>query len=331
MPWPEQFKRKTVNRPVSNVASVLVGTGDMGPVPWAGYNLPNYADIRSEVGSKNVIFLNIMTARSGKDAEAGLKEFFLPEYQQLVRDWGSVATNWNVYMHEIIGHGSGTPDPGLEDDPRNLIGRSFSALEEARADLVALYFIPDPKLVEIGAFPEGKQDEVVLAAYAKYFQGFLTLYSRFHGGTVKEAHWKGRQLILRYLLNGGDQGEGDYGLSIVQVGGKYFVKIGDPVKVRAGIGTLLRRIQVIKSLGQKDEAEALISRFGGTYDEAIAADITARSRSIGVSKQSAFVFPRLDAILDRDGTITDVKVVHDEDLTMQQLRYTRLQEGRDLE
>ena len=331
MPWPEQFKRKKVNRPVSNVASVLVGTGDMGPVPWAGYNLPNYADIRSEVGSKNVIFLNIMTARSAKDAEAALKEFYLPEYQQLVRDWGTLATNWNVYMHEIIGHGSGRPDPGLGDDPRNLIGRSFSALEEARADLVALYFMPDPKLVEIGAIPKGEHDAVVLAAYAKYFQGFLTLYRRFHDGTVREAHWKGRQLILQYLLNGGDGGEGDYGLSVVQVDGKYFVKIGDPVKVRAGIGTLLRRIQVIKSLGQKEEAEALIDRFGGTYDEAIAQNITERSRSIGVSKQSAFVFPRLDAILDRDGVITDVKIRNDEDLTSQQLRYTRLQQGRDLE
>ena len=331
MPWPEQFKRKRVSRPVSNVASVLVGTGDMGPVPWAGYNLPNYADIRSEVGSKNVIFLNIMTARSGKDAEARLKEFYLPEYQQVVREWGELATNWNVYMHEIIGHGSGQPDPGLSDDPRNLIGRSFAALEEARADLVALYFIPDAKLVEIGAIPKGQQDAVVQAAYARYFQGFLSLYSRFHGGTVKEAHWKGRQLILRYLLNGGDGGEGDYGLSLVQVGGKYFVKIGDPVKVRAGIGTLLRRIQVIKSLGQKEEAEALVDRFGGTYDEAIAANISERSKKIGVARQSAFVFPRLDAVVDRDGTITDVKVRHDEDLTAQQLRYTRLQQGRDLE
>ena len=331
MPWPEQFKRDKVTRPVSNVASVLVGTGDMGPVPWAGYNLPNYADIRSEIGSKNVIFLNIMTARSGKDAEAGLKEFYLPEYQPLVREYGELATNWNVYMHEIIGHGSGKPDPGLGDDPRNLIGRSFSALEEARADLVALYFMPDPMLVEIGAIPEGKQDAVVMAAYAKYFQGFLSLYRRFHGGTVKEAHWKGRQLILRYLVNGGDGGEGDYGISIVQVEGKYFVKIGDPVKVRAGIGTLLRRIQVIKSLGQKDEAEALIDGFGGTYDEAIAADMVQRSQHIGVSKQSAFVFPRLDAVMDRNGAITDVRLRHDEDLTMQQLRYSRLQRSKELE
>jgi dipeptidyl-peptidase-3 len=229
MPWPEQFKREQVARPVSNVATLLVGTGDMGPVPWAGYNLPNYDDIRAKVGSKNVIFLNLMTARSEPEQEAALKEFYLPEYQPLVRQWGELATNWNVYMHEIIGHGSGKPDPGLKDEPRNLIGRSFSALEEARADLVALYFIADPMLVEIGAIPKGRQDEVVLASYAKYFQGFLTLYRRFHGGDIKEAHWKGRQLILAYLLNGGEGGEGDYGIKLVEEGGNYFLRIEDSV------------------------------------------------------------------------------------------------------
>ncbi len=331
MPWPDQFKRDKVDRPVSNVASVVMGTGDMGPVPWAGYNLPNYADIRAEVGAKNVIFLNIMTARSPKDTAAGLAEFFLPEVQPLVKEWGQLATNWNVYMHEIIGHGSGRPDPGLSDDPRNLIGRTFSALEEARADLVALYFIADAKLEEIGAIPEGKQDDVVMAAYAGYFQGFLTLHRRFHGGTIKEAHWKGRQLILQYLLNGGEAGEGDYGLRIVREGGKYFVRVLDPVKVRAGVGTLLRRIQVIKSLAQKEEAEALFDRFGTNYDQAIAADMVARSRTIGVSKQTAFVFPRLEAVTGRKGGIADVRVRHDEDLTAQQLRFSRLQQGTELQ
>ena len=330
MPWPEQFKRDKVVRPVSNVATVLMGTGDMGPVPWAGYNLPNYADIRSNVGSKNVIFLNIMTSGSQRDRSAVLEEFYLPEYRPLVKEYGELVTNWNVYMHEIIGHGSGKPDPGLKGDPRNLIGRSFSALEEARADLVALYFMGDRKLVEIGALPD--QTEAILkAAYARYFQGFLNLYPRFHGEVIKEAHWKGRQLILKYLLEGGIDGKGDFGLKVVEDGGNFFVKLEDVWKMRTGIGELLGKIQVMKSMGNKEGAEALLDRFGTTYDRKWQENLAARASRIGIARQSAFVFPRLQPVVDRQGNVVDVRIYHDEDLTSQQFRFSRLQAGQELE
>jgi len=330
MPWPEQFKRDKVTRPVSNVATVLIGTGDMGPVPWAGYNLPNYADIRSEVGSKNVIFLNIMTARSDKDQGAVLKEFYLPEYRPLVKKYGELVVNWNVYLHEIIGHGSGKPAADLKGDPRNLIGRSFSALEEARADLVALYFIGDKKLVDIGAIPD-KTEAVLTAAYARYFQGFLNLYPRFHGGTVKEAHWKGRQLILKFLLDGGLDGKADYGLKVIEDGGNFYVKIEDVWKIRTGLGELLGKVQVMKSMGNKEGADKLLDKFGSTYDVKWQANLAQRAQRIGVAKQAAFVFPRLQPVADRKGNVVDVRVHYDEDLTSQQLRFSRLQAGRKLD
>jgi dipeptidyl-peptidase III len=331
MPWPDKYKRKKVNRPVSNVATVLVGTGDMGPVPWAGYNLPNYADIRSQTGSKNVIFVNIMTARSDKEKDAMIKEFYLPEYQSLVSKYGRLVTNWNVYMHEIIGHGSGCPDESLKDDPRTVIGRSFSALEEARADLVALYFMADPKLVEIGAFPAAEAERILLASYAQYFQSFLTLYRRFHGGVINEAHWKGRQMILNYLLAGGEDGKGDYGIRFVMEDGNVYVKIDEALKVRAGITALLKRVQIIKSTGDAKAAEELLDRFGSRYDEGMQKNIQDRAAKIGLARQSAFVFPRLEPVSDRSGKIVDVRIHNDEDITAQQLRYSRLQESTDLE
>lgn len=331
MPWPHEFKRLAVTKPVANVATVLIGTGDMGPVPWAGYNLPNYADIRSEIGSKNVIFTNIMSARSAKDREAFIAEFYLPEYQPLVREWGDVARKWGVYLHEVIGHGSGRPAKDLPDDPRNLLGRSFSALEEARADLIALYFFSDDKLVELGVYERKQRDRAVLAAYAQYFQGFLTLYRRFHGDVVREAHWKGRQLILSYLLKGGGTGAGDYGIKLVDRGGNYYIQITDVHRLRIGLAKLLAMLQVFKSTGDKEAAEMLVDQFGTRFDTAVRDNIVLRAQKISISRQTAFVFPRLEAVRDRKGNILDVKLRHDEDLTAQHLRFSRLQEGTNLE
>lgn len=331
MPWPEQFKRKEVARPVTNVAVAVMGTGDMGPVPWAGYNLPNYDDIRSSVGSKNVIFINIMTARSQRDLEATLEEFYLPEYRALVRKYGDLVQHWMVYLHEIIGHGSGRASPDLPGDPRTLIGPSFSTIEEARADLVALYFIGDPKLEEIGAVPKGKSREVMACAYVSYFQGFLILYSRFKGGVIREPHWKARQMILQYLLNGGEDGKGDYGLSVVEDGGNMYVRVREPSLVREGVARLLERIQVVKSMGDRDSAERLVQELGTRYDETWASNIKQRFDRLGLPRQTAFVFPHLKPIVDRKGRVVDVSLHNDEDLTAQHLRFSRLQRNRDLE
>jgi dipeptidyl-peptidase-3 len=334
LPWPEQFKRQNPAKPVSNVATLLVGTGDMGPVPWAGYNLPNYEDIRSGMGSKNVVFINVMTSRSAQEQEAILKTFYLPEYRNTIQKWGDPTGKWEVVLHEIIGHGSGKADPGLKDDPRNIIGRSFSPLEEARADLVALYYVADKKLIEIGAYSgagELDQDEIMLAAYVQYFQEFLILHRRFEGGTIKQAHWRGRQAILSYLLNGGDDGKEDFGIALVEEGGHYYVRIASAAKVRNGIAKLLAKIQTIKSMGDKAGAEALIDRLGTSYSQAVFDSVAARASALNLAKQKAFVFPRLQPVLDKKGNILDVKLLNDEDLTSQKLRFSRLAASRAIE
>jgi len=331
MPWPDEFKRVDVDRPVSNIIDIVMGTGDMGPVPWAGYNLPNYADIRETHGAKNVIFRNIMAAGSDRDRDALIDTFYLPEYRDAVRKWGRLARDWTVYMHEVIGHGSGRPSKDLTDDPRNLMGRVFSPLEEMRADLVALYFMADPKLVEIGALPAKHHLEILTTAYVSYFQGFLASYRRFHGNRIKEAHWKGRQAIFMWLVKGGDDGEGDYGLRVVEVGGSVYVKVEDVWKLRKGLEILLGNVQVVKATADTAGAEALIDNFGTTFNQKWKEDVARRASRIGLAAQTAFVFPHLVPLTDESGNVVDVELRYDEDLTAQQLRFSRLQRGLDLD
>ena len=331
MPWPDEYKREDVTKPVSNIIDIVMGTGDMGPVPWAGYNLPNYADIRETHGAKNVIFRNIMTAGSAQDRDTLIDTFYLPEYRESVRRLGRLARDWTVYMHEVIGHGSGRPSRDLKDDPRNLIGRVFSPLEEMRADLVALYFMADPKLVEIGAFPAKDHLELLTTAYVSYFQAFLASYRRFHSDVIREAHWKARQAIFMWLVKGGDDGEGDYGMRVIEERGHVYVKVDDVWKIRAGLEILLRKVQVIKSTADVEGAEALIDTFGTSYDPAWKVSVARRASRIGLATQKAFVFPHLVPKTDDAGNVVDVELRYDEDLTSQQLRFSRLQQGLDLD
>lgn len=324
MPWPDRYKRESVQRPVASVVKVIVETGDSGPYSPLAYNLPNYTDLRRDVGSKNVILLNIESARSERIREATIREFYLPEVQELVRKHGELGSRWETYMHEVIGHGSGRPDPDAPGDPRLVIGRAFSALEECRADLVALYHLLDPKLAEIGAFAPDEQRDVALATYQQFLQGHLNGYRRYEDEFVREAHQKGRQLVLMYLHSGGAAGREDYGVRVIEAEGKVYVRIGDLDKARRGVGDLLGRIQVIKSTGDAKAAAELFDRFGSRVDLRWRDDIRARAAKLNLPNRIAFVFPQLVPVWGPGGELADVGVAYEEDLTAQQLRWSRL-------
>jgi dipeptidyl-peptidase-3 len=325
MPWPDKYKRTNVIRPVANVVNVLVETGDAGPVSPAAYNLPNYNDVRRDHGSKNVILQNIENTWSEELLRQTTDEFFLPEYRDAVMKFSrALIRPLEVYMHEIIGHGSGQPDEKLNDDPRGLLGRVYSALEECRADLVALWHIADPKLIELGAFSLREQRVVVETMYITYLQGWLSRFDRVPGLEVREAHNRGNHTILLYLL------EGEHGLEMVQEDGDYFLKLTNLERVRNGIGSLLTKIQVIKSTGNRKEAEQLFDRFGTRLNDDWKANITARKKKLRAPKIKAFVFPRLEPVLE-NGEIVDVLLHHDEDLTAQQLRFSRLENSTSID
>jgi dipeptidyl-peptidase III len=330
MPWPDVYKRAEVSAPVATIVNVLVETGDGGPVSPAAYNLPNYNDIRRDHGSKNVVLQNIENTRTEGVEAAVVNEFFLPEY----RDATLALTHTlirplKVYLHEIIGHGSGRPDASLGADPRATLGRVYSALEEARADLVALYHIGDPRLSEIGAYDPSLRPVVVETAFAGYLQGWLSRLDHVVGHEVREAHDRGHHAILMWLVRGGSTGE-DYGTEVIAVGGDYFVRVRDVERARRGVGDLLSRLQVIKSTGDGTSANRIFDEFGTRLDPAWKANIVARREKLKLPKLKAFVFPHLTPVL-RGGEIVDVKLAYDEDLTAQQLRFRRLEWSTRLE
>ena len=323
MPWPEVYRLEKINKPVANVVNVIVETGDSGPTSPAAYNLPNYNDIRRDHGSKNIILLNIEEARSDKIREATITEFYLPEYQELVRRFGDRARQWEVYMHEVIGHGSGKPAASLKVDPAVAIGRAYSSLEECRADLVALYQAADPKLVEIGAFKQEEQGDIVRAMYISYLQGQMNRYRMYEDDFVREAHQRGQQLVLSFLLEGGEQGNRDYGTRVVTRNGNYYVEVVDFAKARQGVGDLLSYLQGVKSKGDAAAATQIFDRFGTRVNPDWRRNVRERAARLKLPNKSAFVFPRLEPVM-AGNEITEVRLHVDEDLTAQQLRMSRL-------
>jgi dipeptidyl-peptidase-3 len=329
MPWPDVYKREQISKPVANVVNVIVETGDSGPISPAAYNLPNYADLRRDHGSKNIVLLNIEEARSEKVREATIREFYLPEYHDLVRKHGDRARQWEVYMHEVIGHGSGKPDASLKVDPAVAIGRAYSALEECRADLVALFHVFDPKLVEIGAFTREEQPDLARAMYITYLQAQVNRYRMYDDDFVREAHQRGHQLILSWLLEGGEKGSEDYGVKVIQKDGNYFVQLADLDRAHRGVADILRRLQVIKAMGQADAAAQLFDRFGSRVKPEWRLNVRERAAKLKLPNKTAFVFPRLEPVVEA-GQIKDVRVHADEDLTTQQLRFSRLRFNRNV-
>jgi hypothetical protein len=260
--------------PVATIVNVLIETGDAGPVSPAAYNLPNYNDIRNRYGSKNVILNNIENTRAQGIELTVVKEFFLPEYRDpMLALMHTVIRPLHVYLHEIIGHGSGRPDPALRADPRASLGRTYSALEEARADLVGLYTIGDPKMVELGAYEPTMRQVIMETSYAGYLQGWMSRMDRVEGHDVREAHDRGHHAILMWLVRGGEKGR-NYGVEVKQIEGDFFVRIprhrarargcrrpagataGDQVHRRCGRGPAhLRRVR--HPAGSRMEGEHL--------------------------------------------------------------------------
>jgi dipeptidyl-peptidase-3 len=295
----------------------------------AAYNLPNYNDIRNRHGSKNVILNNIENTRAEGLEQLVVNEFFLPEYRDpMLALTHSLIRPLHVYLHEIIGHGSGRPDPSLGADPRASLGRTYSALEEARADLVGLYTIGDPKMVELGAYEASMRHMVVETSYAGYLQGWMSRMDRVEGHEVREAHDRGHHAILMWLVRGGEHGR-DYGVEVKKIEGDYFVRIRDVDRAHAGVSDLLARLQVIKSTGDAAGAQRIFDEFGTQLDHAWKANISARRERLKLPKLKAFVFPHLKAVV-RNGEIADVTIAYDEDLTAQQLRFRRLETSREL-
>lgn len=317
MPWEAKYRKPNVQGIVANAIDVVVETGDSGPVTPIGINLPNDQAIREKYGSKSVALSNVIEAYDQSTPGSMRGEFsWTPEEVERSAKFGAFASALTTDMHEVIGHASGRQAEG-KATPQALIKEHFSALEEGRADLVGLYFIADPKLVELGIIPAADHDAVVRAEYEAYTRNALVQLRRIREGSqIEEDHMRNRQMIVRWLMANSkaiEQRTRD---------GKTYLVMADAAAFREGVGRLLAEVQRIKSEGDYAAARDLFEAHGVHFDPKVRDEVVARVDRLDLPSYSGFVMPKLTPVTGPDGQITDVTISYPMDLTTQMLEYS---------
>jgi dipeptidyl-peptidase-3 len=318
MPWAPQYRKEGVRGITANAIDVVVEAGDSAPVTPVGINLPNDQVIREEYGSKSVSLTNVNEAYDKSTSVEFRKEFaWSAEEAERAEKWSSLAGELTTDLHEVIGHGSGKVAERLNGSPQSYLKEHYSALEESRADLVALYFLPDPKLVELGLIDEGAHEEVVLAEYEGYARNALVQLRRVREGTqIEEDHMRNRQMIVCWLIANSNAIE-----KRVRDGKTYYVMV-DARAFQQAVGRLLSEVQRIKAEGDYDAAKGLFEEYGVHFDPALRDEIVARVDHLNMPSYTGFVQPRLEPVTDAAGGIVDVKISYPLDLTTQMLEYS---------
>lgn len=297
-------KKKEVKGITAKAITVIVESGDAAPSTPIGINLPNSDWIRKEYGSKSVSLSNIVHAYNESSAGSGfLEEFALnKDIVDRLKKYGSLASDLHTDMHECIGHASGQLNPGVGTPDKTL--KSYaSSLEEARADLVALYYAIDPKLVEIGVAPS---IEVGKAEYDQYMMnGLMTQLTRLKlGDQIEQAHMRNRALNAYWVL---EKGKPDNVVEFVKKGGKTYVQINDYDKLRVLFGDLLREIQRIKSEGDYEAGKNLVETYGVKVNPELHKEVLERFAKLNLKPYKGFVQPKLVAVMNGE-EISDVKI-----------------------
>ena len=318
MPWDPKYRKEGVRGITANAIDVVVEVGDSGPVTPIGINLPNDQRVREEYGSKSVSLSNVVDSYDHSRPGAYRREFTWDEAEALRSEtWGSLAGELNTNMHEVIGHASGQLDDRVDGNPQAFIKEHYSALEEARADLVALYFIADPKLGELGLVPPADQTEIVRAQYESYTRNAILQLRRVREGSqLEEDHMRNRQMIVHWVRDNTEAVE------VRERDGKTFYVMTDADSFREGVGTLLAEVQRIKSEGDYEAARELFESYGIHFDPALRDEVLERVALVDLPSYSGFVMPRLEPVLGDDGEIVDVSISYPMDLTEQMLEYS---------
>jgi dipeptidyl-peptidase III len=312
-----QHKKKSVTGITAKAITVIVESGDAAPSTPIGINLPNADWIRKDHGSKSVSLTNIIHSYNVVSAKGGLLDEFAVNdaVKKRIKKYGALASDLHTDMHECIGHASGQLNAGVETTDKTLKTYA-SALEEARADLVGLYFIMDPKLIEIGVMPEL---EVAMAEYDSYMMnGLMTQLTRLKPGEqLEEAHMRNRALVARYAF---DKGQQDRVVSFVKREGKTYVQVNDYAKLRQLFGALLREIQRIKSEGDYEAGKNLIETYGVKVDADLHKEILERFAKLNVKPYRGFIQPKLLPRLIND-EVKDVDITYPDNFYQQMLEY----------
>lgn len=312
-----EHKKEKVKGIIGKSINVIVESGDAAPSTPIGINLPNSNWIRQQHGSKSVALGNIVNAynvASGKSPV--MDEFALnDEVKNRIRKFGNLSSELHTDMHEVIGHASGKLEPGVA--PPDVTLKNYqNALEEARADLVALYYITDQKLVDIGVMPSV---EVGYAEYDSYLMnGLMLQLNRVDlGKSLEEAHMRNRQLISKWVL---EKGKAENVAELIKKDGKTYVRINDYKKLRTLFGDLLREIQRIKSKGDFAAGQALVENYGVKIDPALHKEIKERFSKLDVAPYKGFIQPKLTPVI-QDGKFVDVKIEYPESFEKQMMEY----------
>ena len=318
MPWDAKYRKQGVRGITANAIDVVVEAGDSGPITPVGINLPNDQEIREKYGSKSVSLTNVNEAYDKSTSSEFRKEFaWTPEEAARAEKWSSLAGELTTDLHEVIGHASGKISERLKGNPQSVLKEQYSALEEARADLVALYFLPDPRMVDLGLLSASDQAEIVQAEYEGYTRNALVQLRRVREGTqIEEDHMRNRQTIVGWLIANSNA------IEVRQREGKTYYVMVDVKQYREAVGRLLAEIQRIKAEGDYEAARHLIETYGVHFDPKLRDEIVARVDHLKMPSYTGFVQPRLETKKANDGTISDVTISYPLDLTTQMLEYS---------
>ena len=314
-----EHKKKNVTGISAKVITVVVESGDASPSTPIGINLPNADWIRKEYGSKSVNLGNIVYSYNKAAETSGLLEEFAYSKEEIDRakKYGALASDLHTDMHEVIGHGSGQLNPGV-GQPNETLKNYASSLEETRADLVALYFIMDQKLVDIGVMPSLETGKTEYDGYIR--NGLMTQLARIEpGANIEQAHMRNRQAISKWVY---EKGQPDNVIEKKVKDGKTYFVINDYDKLRNLFGQLLREIQRIKSEGDYEAGKNFIENYGVKVDREIHKEVLERYKKLNIAPYAGFINPKLVPVMEGE-KIIDVKIEYPEDFTEQMIYYAK--------
>lgn len=324
-PVDPRFRKPVVKGVTAKVITAAILAGDSYPATPIGINLPNSNWIRAQHGSKSVSIDNITAAYDAAAAGNGFGEEFMwsAEEVECAKQFAHYVDNVHTDLHECLGHASGQLLPGVDPDA---LKNYHSTLEEARADIFALYYMADPKLVELGVMPNAEAYKA--GYYQQMMNGLMTQLVRIlPGDNLEEAHMRNRALIAYWTLEraqkDAEANGGEPALQFAKKEGKTFVKINDYQKLRQYFGELLGELQRIKSEGDFKAGRDLVENYGVKVDPALHAEVLERYQALNLAPYKGFVNPRYELVKNAQGEVTDVKVIYGEGYVEQMLRYGR--------
>jgi dipeptidyl-peptidase-3 len=311
-PWDDAYKKLDVKPPVGRAIETLVETGDF-LVGTVGDSLPNEQAFREKYGTKNLLLTSSVAAFNALRG-ARVAEAFSPDSseRESFEKYGSAAGNLLVAMHEILGHGSGKVS--VAGDPRTYLREYYSTLEEARADLVALWNVVDPQLADLGMRDVAEVGRELYRQYARV--GLTTLKNYPEGDSATEDHDRNRLLIVNWVIDHG-------GFERIRRENRSYIVVKDDARVREAVGELLREVMRIKAQGDYEAGKALVLRYGVHFDPVLRDEVVARYRALDLAPYSTGIYPELQPVFDPAGKIVDVEIASTRDFLKQQVEFAK--------